>query len=148
VFRCWKLRTMVPGAEQVLEQHLAQNPGARAEWDTYQKLSCDPRITRIGHALRKTSLDEIPQLWNVLRGDMSLVGPRPMLPEQYSLYPGSSYFELRPGLTGPWQVSERHTSAFADRGRYDDQYAVDLSLAADLRILASTFLVVLQRRGQ
>ena len=148
VFRFWKLRTMVPNADLLLEQHLAQDPAARAEWDTHQKLSRDPRITRLGHLLRKTSLDELPQLWNVLRGDMSLVGPRPMLPEQLPLYPGTAYLELRPGLTGSWQVSERHTSAFAERGRYDDQYAADLSLGTDLRIIAATFRVVLQRRGQ
>ena len=148
VFRFWKLRTMVVDAEHTLERYLTDHPDARAEWDTYQKLSHDPRITRVGHVLRKTSLDEIPQLWNVLRGDMSLVGPRPMLPQQQPLYPGVAYSTLRPGLTGSWQVGQRHTSTFADRARYDDQYAAELSFWTDLRIMAATVRVVLQGRGQ
>jgi exopolysaccharide production protein ExoY len=148
VFRFWKLRTMVVDAEQTLERYLADHPDARAEWDTYQKLSHDPRITPVGHFLRKTSLDEIPQLWNVLRGDMSLVGPRPMLPQQQPLYPGVAYSTLRPGLTGSWQVGQRHTSTFADRARYDDQYAAELSLWTDLRLMAATVRVVLQSRGR
>lgn len=148
IFQFWKLRTMVVDAEQRLERYLSDNPKARAEWDTYQKLSHDPRITRVGHVLRKTSLDELPQLWNVLRGDMSLVGPRPMLPQQQPLYPGVAYSTLRPGLTGRWQVGQRHTSTFADRARYDDQYAAELSFWTDLRILAATVRVVLQGRGQ
>lgn len=148
VFRFWKLRTMVPEAEQALERHLAENPQARLEWDSYQKLRDDPRITRVGRVLRKTSLDELPQVWNVLRGDMTLVGPRPMLPEQYARYPGKAYLELRPGLTGPWQISERNGSAFAGRGRYDDAYARDLSLATDLRIILATFDVVAKATGE
>ena len=148
VFRCWKLRTMVPQAETVLERHLAQNPQARAEWDAYQKLSQDPRITPVGRLLRKTSLDEMPQLWNVLRGDMSLVGPRPMLPEQYAQYPGTDYLALRPGPTGSWQVSARNSSTFAERGRYDDQYSRDLSLGTDLQILLATLRVVVQGGGK
>lgn len=148
VFRFWKLRTMVPDAEQALERHLAENPQARVEWDTYQKLRDDPRITRVGRVLRKTSLDELPQVWNVLRGDMSLVGPRPMLPEQYPRYPGKAYLELRPGLTGPWQISERNGSAFAGRGGYDDAYARELSLATDLGILLVTLRVVAQATGE
>ena len=147
VFRLWKLRTMVPDAREALERHFAENPQARLEWETYQKLRHDPRITHVGGFLRRTSLDELPQLWNVLRGDMSLVGPRPMLPEQYALYPGKAYLELRPGLTGPWQISERHGGAFAGRGRYDDAYARDLSLAADAKILLVTLRVVAQARG-
>ncbi|WP_245639290.1 sugar transferase [Rubellimicrobium mesophilum] len=147
-FQCWKLRTMVVNAERILERHLAENPEARSEWETHQKLRHDPRITPIGRILRKSSLDELPQLWNVLRGDMSLVGPRPMLPEQLPLYPGTSYLQLRPGLTGSWQVGARHSSAFADRARYDDQYAAELSLWTDLQIILATTRVVARGTGQ
>ena len=95
---------MVVDAERRLAEHLAGDPAARAEWDTTQKLKNDPRITPIGRLIRKSSLDELPQLWNVLRGDMSLVGPRPMMPDQTALYPGRAYYALRPGLTGFWQI--------------------------------------------
>ena len=148
VFRFWKLRTMVVNAEQALERHLASDPQARAEWERHQKLTRDPRITRVGQILRATSLDELPQLWNVLWGDMSLVGPRPMLPEQEPLYPGKVHLHLRPGLTGSWQVGERHTSTFADRARYDDQYAAELSLRTDLRIILATVRVVVRGSGR
>ncbi len=147
VFMLWKLRTMVPDAKAHLERYLADNEAARCEWDAYQKLSCDPRITSIGHLLRKSSLDELPQLWNVLKGDMSLVGPRPMMPEQRQLYPGHAYFALRPGLTGLWQVSDRNASTFAQRADYDADYERKLSLATDLRVLVATVGVVLRGTG-
>ena len=95
-YRMWKLRSMVADADTRLQGHLDTNPEARAEWDETQKLRHDPRITRFGRILRKSSLDELPQLWNVLIGHMSLVGPRQMLPEQQAMYPGSSYYGLRP----------------------------------------------------
>ena len=100
-----------------------------------------------GRFLRRSSLDELPQLWNVLAGDMSLVGPRSMMPCQQALYPGEAYYRLRPGLTGPWQVSDRHASAFADRARFDRDYEQALSLATDLRILAATLRAVLRGTG-
>ncbi|GGB06667.1 sugar transferase [Allosediminivita pacifica] len=100
LYRMWKLRSMVPGAEAMLEAHLAESPRARAEWDATQKLRNDPRVTPVGQLLRKTSLDELPQLWNVVCGEMSLVGPRPMLNEQRVLYPGRDYYALKPGITG------------------------------------------------
>ncbi|MCV2863304.1 sugar transferase [Albidovulum sediminicola] len=146
-FHMLKLRTMVPGADRMLRDYLAQNEAAQLEWDCKQKLAHDPRITRIGRFLRKSSLDELPQLWNVLIGDMSLVGPRPMLPEQRDLYSGLSYYALRPGVTGLWQVSERNTSEFARRAEIDRLYERDLSLSGDLRILAATVQVVVKGTG-
>lgn len=147
LYKMWKLRSMTTGAETALESHLAQNPAARAEWDETQKLKDDPRVTGFGRFLRRTSLDELPQLWNVLRGDMSLVGPRPMMPDQMDLYPGQQYYELRPGITGLWQISERNTSSFAKRAYYDDAYNETLSLSEDCRILSATVTVVLRGTG-
>lgn len=146
-FRLWKLRTMVDDADQRLAEYLAADPQAKAEWDLTQKLKNDPRITRTGHFLRKTSLDELPQLWNVFRGDMSLVGPRPMMLEQAQLYPGADYYHLRPGVTGLWQISDRNDSTFAARATYDARYAAELSLAGDVTIIAKTVGVVLRCTG-
>jgi exopolysaccharide production protein ExoY len=148
LFRCWKLRSMVPNAEAELAAHLERHPEARREWAVHQKLKDDPRITPIGRVIRKMSLDELPQLWNVLRGDMSLVGPRPMMPEQSPLYSGDAYFRLRPGLTGFWQISERNGTAFADRAYYDDQYDSRLSFLTDTLVLIATVRVVLRGTGQ
>lgn len=148
IFTLWKLRTMVPDADIRLKEHLARNEAARREWDAFQKLKCDPRITSLGKFLRKTSLDELPQLWNVLKGDMSLVGPRPMMPEQRALYPGSAYYQLRPGVTGLWQVSDRNTSTFAQRAEFDGDYERKLSFAMDVKVLVATVGVVLRCTGQ
>ena len=147
-FGIWKIRTMVPDADAQLEAYLAAHPDAAREWRSTQKLRRDPRVTRIGRFLRKTSLDELPQFWNVLRGEMSLIGPRPMLVEQAELYPGRAYYALRPGITGPWQVSERNDSTFADRARYDEAYYDGLSLGADASIFLRTFAVVLRCTGR
>jgi lipopolysaccharide/colanic/teichoic acid biosynthesis glycosyltransferase len=147
VFRIWKLRSMVVDAERRLEAHLAEDPAARAEWVTTQKLKNDPRITAVGRLIRKVSLDELPQLWNVFRGDMSLVGPRPMLPGQTALYPGRAYYALRPGLTGFWQISRRNETSFAGRAAYDTAYAGRISLLTDLLVLAATVRVVLRGTG-
>jgi lipopolysaccharide/colanic/teichoic acid biosynthesis glycosyltransferase len=147
VFRLWKLRTMVPDAEARLAEHLAADPEARREWALKQKLADDPRVTRLGRFLRRTSLDELPQLWNVAAGDMSLVGPRPMMVDQRPLYPGRAYFALRPGLTGPWQVSDRNASSFADRAAHDAAYHRSVSLREDLRLIARTVRVVLRGTG-
>lgn len=146
-FAMLKLRSMVPNAESVLQDYLAGNPEARAQWDEKQKLLDDPRITPIGHMIRKTSLDELPQLWNVLRGDMSLVGPRPMMPSQQELYPGQSYYEMRPGITGFWQVSERNETSFAQRAHYDNRYYDELSLGSDIGVMLKTVEVVLRAKG-
>lgn len=148
LFRCWKLRSMIPDADAELEAHLERHPEARREWAVHQKLKNDPRITPIGRIIRKMSLDELPQLWNVLCGDMSLVGPRPMMPEQSPLYSGGAYYRLRPGLTGFWQISERNGTAFADRAYYDDEYDNRLSFVTDTLVLISTVRVVLRGTGQ
>ncbi len=147
VFRIWKLRSMVPDADARLEEYLAQNPVARQEWESTQKLRHDPRITALGRYLRKYSLDELPQFWNVLLGQMSLVGPRPMFPEQKPLYPGTAYFDVRPGLTGLWQVSERNRCSFAERADYDTVYARTMSLRTDFMILLRTVAVVMRGTG-
>ena len=147
VFNMYKIRTMVPGADALLEDHLCKNREARREWNERQKLKCDPRITSLGCFLRKSSLDELPQLLNVLKGDMSLVGPRPMMVDQRSIYPGTAYFELRPGITGPWQVSDRNESSFAERAAFDRRYLMSLSFSQDLSILLKTVSVVLRGTG-
>ena len=147
VFRLWKLRSMVPNAEAALATYLDSNPDARAEWDSTQKLRHDPRLTLIGGFLRRYSLDELPQLWNVLIGDMSLVGPRPMMPSQRLLYPGTAYYDLRPGLTGLWQISERNNCTFADRAAYDNRYAQSISAGVDFAILVKTMGVVFRGTG-
>jgi lipopolysaccharide/colanic/teichoic acid biosynthesis glycosyltransferase len=146
-FKLWKLRTMVPDAEAKLAQHLKDNPAARIEWDANQKLRHDPRITAIGWYLRKYSLDELPQLFNVLLGQMSLVGPRPMCLDQRSQYPGTAYFELRPGLTGLWQVSDRNNCTFTERATYDTRYARIMSFGTDLQIMIRTVSVVFRGTG-
>lgn len=147
IYRMWKLRSMVRDAETRLETHLRAHPESRAEWDRTQKLKADPRITRFGRFLRKSSMDELPQLLNVLTGDMSLVGPRPMMPEQRAIYPGWTYYTLRPGITGPWQVSKRNESTFADRAHFDNIYARELSLGTDAALLMATVRVVLRGTG-
>ncbi len=147
IFRMWKLRTMVPNADQLLKAHLDENPEAKAEWDATQKLKNDPRITRVGRLLRKTSMDELPQLLNVLCGEMSLVGPRPMMVNQRSLYPGLGYFRVRPGITGLWQVSDRNECDFHERATYDDLYDREVSLTTDVSVIVKTFQVVLRGTG-
>ncbi|WP_417740658.1 sugar transferase [Salipiger sp.] len=147
VFHMYKLRSMVADADKRLEAYLASDPAARAEWNHAQKLRHDPRVTWIGRLIRKTSLDELPQLFNVLRGDMSLVGPRPMMVEQQDLYPGTAYYALRPGITGFWQISVRNESSFAERAGFDTDYLRQLSLGTDLKILSRTIRVVLNGTG-
>lgn len=147
IFRMWKLRSMVEGADARLAAYLDAHPARRREWDETQKLRDDPRITRVGRFIRKTSIDEVPQLWNVLRGEMSLVGPRPMMPQQQVIYPGTAYYALRPGITGFWQTSVRNESSFADRARFDALYFRDLSLGTDLAVMLRTVRVVLCGTG-
>jgi len=147
VFHMLKIRSMVPEADEVLAAYLASNPEARREWSDKQKLRNDPRVTRFGRILRKTSLDELPQLWNVLRGDMSLVGPRPMTVEQKALYSGRAYFEMRPGITGNWQVSDRNDSNFVERATFDEKYYRIISLKTDIALLYRTIWVVIHGTG-
>ncbi|MCF8511222.1 MAG: sugar transferase [Rhodobacteraceae bacterium] len=146
-FRMWKLRSMVCDADERMDEYLAAHPEARLEWDLTQKLKNDPRITRIGKALRQSSLDELPQLWNVLMGEMSLVGPRPIMLSQQMIYPGVAYYLLRPGCTGFWQTAGRNRTTFEARADYDTAYEVDLSLATDLKILVSTVGVMAKGTG-
>ncbi|WP_347403046.1 sugar transferase [Roseicyclus salinarum] len=147
VFRILKLRSMVHDADAVLDVYLRQNPAARAEWNATQKLKNDPRITDTGRFIRKISLDELPQLVNVLVGDMSLVGPRPMMVNQKSLYPGQRYYDMRPGLTGFWQISNRNHCRFAGRARYDNAYFNAMSLRTDVAVIWRTIGVVLRGTG-
>ena len=147
LFKMWKLRSMVPDADQKLESYLERNPTARMEWNKNQKLQNDPRVTAFGRFLRKSSLDELPQLWNVLVGDMSLVGPRPMMPSQMGLYPKNEYYDLRPGISGTWQISARNSCSFAERAEYDTAYEQTLSFREDCRILAVTLRVVMRATG-
>lgn len=148
IFRMLKLRSMVRGADAKLATYLAEDPALKAEWDRNQKLKNDPRITPLGRLVRKTSMDELPQLFNVLRGDMSLVGPRPMLADQMPLYHHpEAYLALRPGLSGLWQVSARNDEDFATRAELDRRYHQRISPLLDLRILLSTFRAVVRATG-
>lgn len=147
IFTMVKLRTMVPNAEKALEDLISKDAAARAEWEHDQKLKNDPRVTPFGRFLRKSSFDELPQLWNVLTGDMALVGPRPILPEQRKLYPGSAYYHLRPGITGAWQITDRNHCEFRDRAAFDEQYGQTVSFFTDMKIIANTVAVVLRGTG-
>lgn len=146
-FRMWKLRSMVCDADARMEDYLAAHPEARLEWDRTQKLKHDPRITRFGKILRQSSLDELPQLWNVLKGEMSLVGPRPIMLSQQTIYPGVAYYLLRPGCTGFWQTAGRNRTTFEARAEYDDAYEEQVSLATDLKTLLGTVRVIVKGTG-
>lgn len=150
MFRCWKLRTMVMDSDEALRQHLAKSPEAAAEWAASRKLTDDPRITKIGNLLRRTSLDELPQLWNVLMGEMSLVGPRPVTLEemdQYGAYKWA-YLSAVPGMTGLWQVSGRNEVSYTRRVALDVAYVRNTSFFWDLSILVQTVRVVAVGTGR
>jgi lipopolysaccharide/colanic/teichoic acid biosynthesis glycosyltransferase len=144
-----KFRSMHPAAETQLDQVLASDDLQRKNWARFQKLKHDPRLTRCGRWLRRWSLDELPQLLNVLAGDMSLVGPRPILPEQRRAYGTAfdAYTQVRPGITGLWQVSGRNCTTFAERVQFDQLYLSRRSLKFDLRILIQTIGVVMRGVG-
>jgi undecaprenyl-phosphate galactose phosphotransferase len=148
-FGCLKFRTMVPDAEDALRRLLESDPRARAEWERDFKLREDPRITPVGEFLRRTSLDELPQLWNVLKGEMSLVGPRPVIEEELERYGDQVgyYLETRPGITGLWQISGRNDTGYEDRVALDSWYVRNWSLWYDLVILVKTVGVVMRGRG-
>lgn len=150
LFKCLKIRSMRHGAEQQLAAILESDPAAAAEWAADHKLTNDPRVTRIGKFLRKSSLDELPQLVNVLRGEMSIVGPRPVTEEELARYGNArtGYFAMKPGLTGPWQVDGRNEISYEDRVALDVDYSRNYSFRRDLNIVAKTGFSVLQLTGK
>jgi lipopolysaccharide/colanic/teichoic acid biosynthesis glycosyltransferase len=148
-FRFHKFRSMVRNSETVLDEFLSRNDMAKTEWDTFQKLDKDPRITPFGTVIRKLSLDELPQFWNVLKGDMSLVGPRPCMERQRTLYGKGwgHYCAMRPGITGLWQVSGRNKLPFARRVELDIEYADNWSPWLDIKIMVKTIRTVITGEG-
>jgi Undecaprenyl-phosphate galactose phosphotransferase WbaP len=148
-FECLKFRTMVPNADQVLRELLERDPEIKAEWVRDHKLRCDPRVTRLGRFLRRTSLDELPQLWNVMHGEMSLVGPRPVVREELLRYGRnvSAYLSAKPGITGLWQVKGRNDTDYRRRVVLDTYYVRNQNLLLDLYILLKTTRVVLGGSG-
>lgn len=148
-FKMYKYRSMVLGADEKLKEYLQENEEARKEYKKYKKLKYDPRITKVGAFIRKTSIDELPQLINVLKGDMSLVGPRPYLPREKEdmkyYYP--YIIQSKPGLTGFWQISGRNGVTFNDRLNMDYTYNKFRSLKVDFKILVKTFLKVVKKEG-
>jgi exopolysaccharide production protein ExoY len=147
-FDCLKFRTMVVGADQVLRRHLADNREAAQEWETRQKLTDDPRVTALGAVLRKSSLDELPQLFNILKGEMSVVGPRPIVAAEMPKYGDClcHYLRARP-VTGPWQVSGRNDVDYGSRVRLDRDYVERWAIRHDLVIIIKTMRVVVTARG-
>jgi len=148
-FNCYKFRSMVLDAEQRLEALLQENPALKSQWDKEHKLKADPRISKLGHFLRRTSLDELPQLFNVLKSEMSLVGPRPIVQEELQKYglEKSYYLMVRPGMTGLWQVSGRNDVDYETRVYLDVWYVKNWSLWYDLALLFKTVKVVMSRSG-
>jgi len=148
-FDCLKFRTMVANADQVLVRHLAADSVATREWQEDHKLKCDPRITLLGVSMRKTSIDELPQLFNILKGDMSFVGPRPIVTAEVPKYGDciDHYLRARPGLTGPWQISGRNDVDYATRVALDRRYIEEWSFLRDLVIILKTVRVVATARG-
>ena len=149
-YKCWKIRTMRVDAEEVLTELCKSNPEIAREWNENQKLKNDPRITAVGRFMRATSLDELPQFLNIVKGEMSFVGPRPFMAQQMQMYQtagGRSYFEVRPGITGTWQVYGRGQTKFSDRVHYDDIYHNGLSFKQDIGLIFKTVGVVLRATG-
>lgn len=149
VFDCLKFRTMVPNGDEVLSAYLAEDAEAREEWLATRKLKHDPRVTRLGTVLRRLSLDELPQILNILQGDMSIVGPRPVVKKELELYgkAASYYLNSRPGLTGLWQISGRNDVSYDQRVAYDMHYVENWSIAFDVKIILRTLPAVCMARG-
>jgi lipopolysaccharide/colanic/teichoic acid biosynthesis glycosyltransferase len=148
-FRCWKFRTMACNADEALQKLLTTDPAAAQEWAESQKLTNDPRITPVGAFLRRSSLDELPQLFNIIAGEMSFVGPRPIVAAERERY-GEAFshcFSVTPGLTGLWQISGRSDCSYATRVSLDSQYAAEWHLMLDAKILVKTVPAVLMQRG-
>ncbi len=148
-FGCLKFRTMVMNGDEVLQRHLARSTDAAREWAETRKLKQDPRVTRLGMVIRKLSIDELPQLINVLRGEMSIVGPRPIVPDEIAMYGQHAelYLSARPGLTGLWQVSGRNDKSYEERVVLDCHYVRNWSLLTDFVIMVRTIPAVLSSRG-
>jgi lipopolysaccharide/colanic/teichoic acid biosynthesis glycosyltransferase len=148
-FYVYKFRTMVQNADQILQEYLESSPELKAEWLATHKLKEDPRVTHIGATLRKLSLDELPQLWNIIIGDMSLIGPRPIVDAEVEKYGKcfDLYIQVRPGLTGLWQVSGRNNTTYERRVELDQYYILNRSLKLDLQILWKTVFVVFKQDG-
>lgn len=149
-FACYKFRTMIVGAHDCLDEYLALHPAAAVEWRDNHKLDNDPRITPVGQFLRRTSLDELPQLWNVVCGEMSLVGPRPVTETELSRYGDNveRFLSVRPGITGPWQISGRNRLSYRERIALDMQYVAKRSLWRDCIILLKTLRVPFRGDGK
>ncbi|GLO72387.1 hypothetical protein MACH17_39040 [Phaeobacter inhibens] len=149
-FTCWKIRTMIHGAEDVLAEHLKTDAKAAREWARDRKLSRDPRITNLGLFLRRSSLDELPQIWNVLRGDMSFVGPRPIVRCELRKYGSAApiYLSQKPGITGLWQVSGRNDVSYEDRVSFDIDYLERRTFSFDIKLILLTGLSVIGRTGR
>lgn len=148
-FHCLKFRTMAVNGDEVLRAHLQANPAAAEEWRKTRKLRSDPRVTAVGNVLRKLSLDELPQLINILRGEMSVVGPRPVVDEELNLYDTHAvyYLRTRPGLTGLWQISGRNDVSYENRIAFDTHYVQNWSLIQDVFIIVKTIPAVCLSRG-
>lgn len=148
-FKCLKFRTMAVNGDELLRKHLRENPEASEEWRQTRKLKDDPRVTAVGRVLRKLSLDELPQLINILRGEMSVVGPRPVVDDELKVYDSSAvyYLQTRPGLTGLWQISGRNDVSYETRIAFDTQYVQNWSLVQDVSIILKTIPAVCMARG-
>ncbi|WP_170386620.1 sugar transferase [Ruegeria atlantica] len=149
-FKCWKIRSMVVDAESRLQSYLDAHPEAAAEWDRDHKLIHDPRINQLGRLLRETSLDELPQIWNVLKGEMSFVGPRPVVATELVKYgsSASAYLVQKPGITGLWQVSGRNEVTYGERVAMDVDYLTQRNFVMDLKIIVRTFHILVLRTGR